>query len=421
MKHFMSLLLAASFTLASSTGPEGVQGGAHLTGRPGDAGTAFGGKREFAIERTECPGSIPRVQVNMTGHDADVVEKFQNRYEEIDGFRAVVHDDSQAIVVVDAMAVGAWERRQQREGIRVVATCVQGELIAAAHAAIKQLPLADGDWASAGYDAIADAVIVESTLAVDQVGREIDRLMPGAASLTRPDNLGALRLFVRPRAGSTRFATRASDDPPYKGGARVYVDIPGSDKGCTPGFYIDSAARGRVLVTAGHCSDANGRNVWTGDYNGLVGTIRGRSFPDPDLAVIGGSVYTARSFAWTDNVTIKNISASLNPATGVTYCQFGATSKRICSQYTQLDQVLCDAQGLCTTNLAYTSGPSGPGGSLGSGGDSGGGVFRELADGTISARGTVVGGGCDETTCRRYDHKRQTILNFYNATVIVMP
>ncbi len=74
-----------------------------------------------------------------------------------------------------------------------------------------------------------------------------------------------------------------------------------------------------------------------------------------------------------------------------------------------------------TTQLAYTSRLCSAG-TVGQPGDSGGGVFRETEAGNLSARGTVVGGGVSGNppafTCYRQDHKRQTIMSHYNATIV---
>lgn len=172
------------------------------------------------------------------------------------------------------------------------------------------------------------------------------------------------------------------------------------------------------MVTAGHCSEGlNGRAVWNGNQTAQVGTTEAAHFPDPDLALIDGSAYAARSYSWNDQTTNKAISASAEPTTGVVYCQMGATNLRICAAYSALDVTLEDAGGI-TRHLAQANGPSGPGMSLGSVGDSGGGVYRELTGGTLSARAVVVAGFCTVTTCYRWDHKRSTILSTFTATVV---
>lgn len=149
----------------------------------------------------------------------------------------------------------------------------------------------------------------------------------------------------------------------------------------------------------------------------LTGTSVARSgvFPDPDLAVIDGQQYAARSFSAINDTSSKAISNAVNPTTGVTYCQMGSVLQRVCSAYSSLNAQFCDAGG-CTNGLAYTS-QSCVSGGLVAGGDSGGGVFKE-ANGTLSARGIVIADGNVGTLCVRYDHRLATVLVRYNATVV---
>lgn len=88
----------------------------------------------------------------------------------------------------------------------------------------------------------------------------------------------------------------------------------------------------------------------------LTGTSVARSgvFPDPDLAVIDGQQYAARSFSAINDTSSKAISNAVNPTTGVTYCQMGSVLQRVCSAYSSLNAQFCDAGG-CTNGLAYTS------------------------------------------------------------------
>ncbi len=98
----------------------------------------------------------------------------------------------------------------------------------------------------------------------------------------------------------------------------------------------------------------------------------------------------------------------------------GATSLRVCSSYSSLNTTFTDDLGT-TTQLAYTSRLCSAG-TLGQPGDSGGGVFLETTGGNLSARASVVAGGVkaipQPAMCFRQDHKRQTIMSFFNATVV---
>jgi hypothetical protein len=227
---------------------------------------------------------------------------------------------------------------------------------------------------------------------------------------------GTVRLAQSERG--ERRVSRTNDTSPFYGGGRTRTLFPTYVLLCTTGFYINSTTYGTVMVTAGHCSEGNnGKKVNNGNDTASLGSTEGVHLPDPDLGLIDGSDYAAATFGAGDQTTWKSVTESANPAIGVTYCQYGATSLRRCYQYASLTEHFCDTAG-CTYSLAYAYGPSGPGGSLGSGGDSGGGVFRELTSTTVGARGIVIARGCDATQCEAWDHKRQTILSTFSATVV---
>ena len=169
------------------------------------------------------------------------------------------------------------------------------------------------------------------------------------------------------------------------------------------------------MVTAGHCG-LNGDTVFNGNGSQVVGTMEGRVFPDPDLAVIDGMAYAARSYSANDQTSSKPIVNAASPATATTYCQMGYVSLRICASYSSLNAQFCDAGG-CTNSLAFTSRAcTNP---LGQPGDSGGGVFRELAGSELGARGIVIAGATlgPGGQCGRYDHRWATIQARYNATI----
>ncbi|MFN8517920.1 MAG: hypothetical protein U0667_00710 [Chloroflexota bacterium] len=352
---------------------------------------------------------------NLDGAAADVLEAHQAKYEATDGFRAVVFDGRDVTVVVDDRFLAAWRERLAGSDVRAAPSCVGQDVIDAASQALRTFNYGPGDFASAGYDALSDAVIVHATFDTQDVVRALE----AAASVRRPSDYVAdarrdetLRLRKNERGDATR-SSRTSDSSPFRGGARIHI----GNAGCTTGFYIDSNTNGTVMVTAGHCSNGNnGRTVWNGNDSEQVGTTEGVRFPNPDLVLIDGAAYNARSYAWNDQTTTKAVTGSANPTTGVVYCQFGATTLRVCYAYDSLSEQFCDESG-CTNSLAFTEAPQGPNCSMGSGGDSGGGVHREVSGG-VSARGIVIARGGDAQHCYAWDHKRQTVLNTYDATVV---
>lgn len=374
--------------------------------------------------RTSCNGSAGPVYSGLTGAVADRLEEMQGKYEDQDGFRAVVYDGANALVIVARESLSTWQTRLKDSGVPVFPSCVPSSLVDAAHDAVRTLDRRPEGFAMAGYDALLDAVVIRTSEDSKDVLATVEQIGPGA---TTSIPAGALRVEVRDPAIASPNG-RYNDAPSYWGGARIYVDVGGGlAKACSTGFYINSATNGTVMVTAGHCSmrdsnlvALNGRSVSNGDWTRNVGTTEGNKWPNPDLAVIDGQAYGAVSYSENDSTGSDNIRNSWTaPATGVTYCHYGQVSKRKCFQLSSLNVTNCPSGwgGLCTTGLAFTSGPSGPGGTIVSGGDSGGGMFLEYADGTIGARGIVHGGGCDASECAALFQRVQTVMGAYNATL----
>lgn len=361
--------------------------------------------------RSECGHKpLPPLDDNLTGEAADRLENLQSRYEEAPGFLGVVSAGGEAWVVVDPTVDRAfWEQGVASAGAAHLAVgCVHAEAVEEVKALVAAAAHGRDDFSSVSYNVFTDSVDVITSL--------------DAASLA--DELGAKGDFeltsmvrvVESEAGSvSRMAGRLADTAPFFGGARISLPL----GGCSTGFYLNSATRGTVMLTAGHCA-SNGTTVRNWNDTLTVGVIEGRSLPNPDLAVIDGQSYAARSFSANDNTSSKAISNAVNPTTGATYCQLGGFSYRICSTYSSLNAQFCDASG-CTNDLAFTSRDCTLG-TLVRPGDSGGGVFREADDGTLGARGIVVAGGRIGTgaQCARYDHRLPTILDWYDAAVVII-
>lgn len=361
-------------------------------------------------DRTTCEGAIPSVMTNLSGSDADVLEDLQSRYGDGDGFRAVVFDGNVAAIVVAPEAFGAWRARFSNSDTPVVASCVSTGLLDGALETVDRLDVGPDGFVSAGYDALLDAVVVTTSTSAETFVTQVDQAVPGATSGAIAD--GTLRITQTKPGGFTGLS-RGADSAPFWGGARIWTPV----AGCTAGFYLSSATNGTVMLTAGHCYGSNGQSTNNGNHTASLGASEGRHI-DPDTALIDGQPYFHHTYSWNDQTSHKAITSAANPTTGVVYCQMGATSLRVCSAYSALDKS-ASYLGNTRHHLAYTSQPNrGAGSSLGSSGDSGGGVYRELSGGVLGARGDVVAGGCDTSTCDRYDTKLQTILSVYDATVI---
>jgi hypothetical protein len=371
---------------------------------------------DSVVRRTSCGhGSIENAYRNLSGPIADELEKLQARFEGHPGFRAAIYDGLSTAIVVDGERMTEWDALMGRE-LRIAKSCVPETLIVATMAAVTGLELGDADFATSAYDALEDAVLVATTLlphlVSDAIGKELDG-NSGLESVASSVKAGTLRITQASPGSSSRMG-RNDDSEPFRGGSRIRL----GDAVCSTGFTLGGTAWGTVEVTAGHCG-TNGTSVWNGQSSNLVGTLRGRSLPNPDLAVIAGKNYVAKSYSAYNLTSSKNISGSANPATGVSYCQMGAISWRVCTSYDALNAAFCDDSG-CTNNLAYAEqGCSTQSGDLARPGDSGGGVYRELSGGTLNVRGLVVAAGrLSPTVCARWDHKVQTIVNHYGAFVV---
>ena len=372
------------------------------------------------LDRTTCSDSVGRIQTNLTGGPADQLELLQATYGERAGFRAAVFDGKKAWVVVDPGTLGDWKVVGSREGVPIAASCVDESLIDAG-LRVAQSPAATGSTIS-GYDALTDSVFVEGSTDVESLADAVVNALGRGSARTVVDkarNGRTLRLTAD--AVAPALVGRFNDSPAYFGGGRTRTDTQdGFIHLCTTGIYLSSTTFGTVMATAGHCSSGlNGKPVRNGDNSRSVGTTEGAHFPNPDLELIDGQSYAATTFSGNNSTSISTVTGSTMPSTGVTYCQYGATSLIRCYAYISLDTTVCDSPGVnCTQHLAYTQGPSGRNGSLASGGDSGAGVFREITATTVSARGIKVRGSCTATMCNTADHKIETVLTLYNAFVV---
>jgi hypothetical protein len=96
-------------------------------------------------------------------------------------------------------------------------------------------------------------------------------------------------------------------------------------------------------------------------------------------------------------------------------------SQRICFALDSLDEMVCfDGTFNCSDHMLYGESAANDGPFVHEG-DSGGGLWRELSDGSASSRGISNAGGCDSVICSYYATKTQRILNTFNATVVVAP
>jgi len=128
--------------------------------------------------RTACPGSVPAVLTNLRGGSADALEELQATYASDPGFRAVVFDGAQPIVVVDAATLPDWQLRLGPLGLAVAPSCVDPELLAAVHRVVPVVAPADRTI-TAGYNALDDRIFVMG-IDADTLIRALEEQAPGA-------------------------------------------------------------------------------------------------------------------------------------------------------------------------------------------------------------------------------------------------
>jgi hypothetical protein len=359
-------------------------------------------------------GALPKLETDLTGETADEAERLQAMYEDEAGFLAVVFGESTFWVIVDDANLGPWADEVAGDGVVVVSSCVMSDVADSARAAIAEVTHSAGQFSSVAYNAHTDSVELITTEDPVAMRNEVASRLGQARGASEDAAFADADLqIVEAEASAATRLGRLNDTAPFWGGGKLIYP----DGNCSTGFYINSATNGTVMVTAGHCG-ASGTTVWNGDNTLVVGVVEGRRFPDPDLAVLDGIAYAPRSFSANNNTSSKAISGATSPSLGTTYCQMGYVTRRVCSSYSSLNAQYCDVNG-CTNGLAFTS-RSCDIGKLGQKGDSGGGVYRELADATLGARGVVVAGPTIGTnTCTRYDHRWVTISNLYQATIVI--
>jgi hypothetical protein len=88
-------------------------------------------------DRNSCgPASVTKVQTDLVGEPADQIERLHAEHSASEGFRAVIYDGYEAIVIVDPRTVGDWKKRVSE--VHVAPSCVQEALISAAKEAVRE-------------------------------------------------------------------------------------------------------------------------------------------------------------------------------------------------------------------------------------------------------------------------------------------
>ena len=148
----------------------------------------------IVADRPSCPGSIPRVFSNLTGEPADLVERGQAELQDEEGFRALVYDGKQAVVVVTPDTLDDWVPRVAQRGLGLGTSCVDEQLLGVVQKAFGTLTVQSDDVIGVGYSGLNDAIFV-SGVDEAQLRQAILMVEPGfAAKMDAAIAAGTLRL-----------------------------------------------------------------------------------------------------------------------------------------------------------------------------------------------------------------------------------
>ena len=181
-------------------------------------------------------------------------------------------------------------------------------------------------------------------------------------------------------------ASRWSDTEPFWGGAMMKF----GGGTCSTGFAVRLSDGKYRMVTAGHCG-AEGTLFYTYSGGVYVGVTTSRAtYPYYDMELIGksptaknygGYVYMGGSSGYG-----ARVSGASNPAVGAYYCSSGARTYETCGHKVISTSATWCVSGTCRHGMfAYQ------GGTMMGGGDSGGPFVLKNADGTVGARGILIG------------------------------
>jgi streptogrisin C len=164
---------------------------------------------------------------------------------------------------------------------------------------------------------------------------------------------------------------------------------------CTAGWAVRDASGRDLLMTAGHCLEADA-GPWARD-GVSIGTDAGHDIAPDDWGLIGvDAVSTARPTSRVNlfNGTIAQVGGQTELPVGSTVCKSGATSKQTCGRITAVN-VAGKIGGEKFTDRVFTDLCSQPG-------DSGAPVYQIDPDkpGQVIALGVNITGN-DTTTCKK--------------------
>lgn len=177
-----------------------------------------------------------------------------------------------------------------------------------------------------------------------------------------------------------RPVSRGNDSSPWSGGAQIINTSIGA--GCTSGYGVNTPGGGRAILTAGHCG--NGGHRITDGAGEFIGNVGGDD-NNFDVLIIPTGAVSNRIYVGGGNSTQqRTVTGGGAPFIGERLCQSGNTSANavgspICNLQVQFEHT--DSQRLWEARQLDGQIAARPG-------DSGGPVYLDRGDGTVTARGT---------------------------------
>lgn len=284
-------------------------------------------------------------------------------------------------IVIEAKSVAVWWKGGREAMPAVVATAVERARAVApvrvedARFTMAQLRAASatleqrlrGDSRFHGIKAEPDA----SGLIV-----KFDAGAPAAATTLSDVGVPAA-VVVEPRL---RPVSRDNDSSPWSGGARIVNTSIGA--GCTSGFGVNTSGGGRAILTAGHCGEG-GHRITDGGGE-LIGNV-GADDNTFDVLIVPTNAVSNRIYIGGGTSTQqRTVTGGGAPFVGERLCQSGNTSANT------VGGPICDLQVLYegTDSQRLWEAEQLGGQQAARPGDSGGPVYLDRGDGTVTARGT---------------------------------
>jgi hypothetical protein len=214
--------------------------------------------------------------------------------------------------------------------------------------------------------------------------------------------------------------SRENDIEAYWGGVRISTE---PDEWllspCSTGFTVKNAAGTRFMVSASHCAESVGQQLFQplGKVEGTVAQMTNRAVQHKDILLIGGKQYGTsiyRTADENDTTPTASVVQAADPGVGSFYCFSGARTFNTCShKVIETGRQVCDGAGICLNNMAVLTG-----GVVPISGDSGGPVYF-FANNSAYIRGTII--RKNNNNGEMYIHVWSTIQQTYQVAIVLAP